>query len=344
MQVLEEDGLDGLVLTFAVEENPVVRQVTLGGNENLDEEKIKDNLTLTTGSTLDYPLLFENRQRIEALYRAEGYYLAKVRSQVEELPSDSVGVHFEVDEGEKLKLRRIEFVGNEKKTNAELTAGLKTKPWRWYSWVTSFLDKSGTYSEPVFVQDLETVSNKYLDDGYVRADVGQPEVVPEEDGLVVRVPVSEGDQYHLGKAKLEGDETVDFDALREDLELADGAVFSRGKLNKDLETIESHYTDRGFFMAKVQPLTNVDEAEKLVDITYEVAEGLALLPARDRRDRQPDHDRSGRAARGEAGRGPALLGARARPLEAAHPAPRLLRGGELRAQADGLRQPARPRR
>ena len=44
-------------------------------------DKIRDSLTLTTGSTLDYPLLFENRERIEALYRAEGYYLAKVRSR-----------------------------------------------------------------------------------------------------------------------------------------------------------------------------------------------------------------------------------------------------------------------
>jgi outer membrane protein insertion porin family len=273
VQVFEEDGESGRVLVFDVQENPVIRKVTLSGNENLDEEKIKDNLTLTTGSTLDYPLLFENRQRIEALYRAEGYYLAKVRSQVEELPSDAVGVHFEVEEGEKLKLRQIDFVGNEKKTDAELAEGLKTKRWRWYSYLTSFLDKSGTYSEPVFVQDLETVSNRYLDDGYVRAEIGQPEVVPEEDGLVVRVPVTEGEQYRLGHAALAGDETADFDALRADLALDDGAVFSRGKLNSDLEHIESHYTDRGFFMAKVQPLTRVDEDKKQVDVTYEVEKG-----------------------------------------------------------------------
>jgi outer membrane protein insertion porin family len=273
VQVFEEDGLDGRILIFEVAENPVIRQVTLSGNENVDDDKIKDNLTLTTGSTLDYPLLFENRQRIEALYRAEGYYLAKVRSQVEQLPNDAVSVNFEVEEGKKLKLRRIEFVGNEHKTNEELAKGLKTKRWRWYSLLTSWLDKTGTYSEPVFLQDLEKVSNKYLDDGYVRAEVSQPEVIAEEDGLVVRVPVREGDQYRLGKAQLAGDETADFDALRPELELADGAVFSRGKLNADLEQIESHYTDRGFFMAKVQPLTKVDEDKKQVDVTYEVEKG-----------------------------------------------------------------------
>jgi outer membrane protein insertion porin family len=273
VQVYEESGLDGRILIFEVAENPVVRQVTISGNENVDGEKIKDNLTLTTGSTLDYPLLFENRQRIEALYRAEGYYLAKVASQVETLPGDAVGVHFEVNEGEKLRLRRIDFVGNEAKSDEQLSEGLKTKTWRWYSLLTSFLDKSGTYSEPVFLQDLETVTNKYLDDGYVRADVGQPEVEAEEDGLVVKVPVSEGDQYRLGRAALVGDDTADFSKLRADLTLEDGDVFSRAELNGDLEKLESHYTDRGFFMAQVQPRTQVDEDAKQVDVDYQVKKG-----------------------------------------------------------------------
>ena len=67
-------GEGGVILTFYVEENPVVRQISITGNENVDGEKIREGLTLTTGSTLDYPLLFENTKRIEALYRAEGYY------------------------------------------------------------------------------------------------------------------------------------------------------------------------------------------------------------------------------------------------------------------------------
>ena len=75
----------GRVVTFEVEENPVVRQISITGNESVDSDKIKDILTLTTGSTLDLPLLFENRSRIEGLYRAEGFYLAEVGYEVEPL-------------------------------------------------------------------------------------------------------------------------------------------------------------------------------------------------------------------------------------------------------------------
>ena len=78
MRVFSEDTVGGLVVIFDVEENPVVRQISISGNDHLDGEKIRDILTLTLGSALDYPLLFENRARVEGLYRAQGYYLTDV--------------------------------------------------------------------------------------------------------------------------------------------------------------------------------------------------------------------------------------------------------------------------
>jgi outer membrane protein insertion porin family len=70
VRVLQEEVAGGVAITFAVEENPIVRQVSVTGNDEVDSDKIRDNLTLTTGSTLDYPLLTENVQRIQQLYRA----------------------------------------------------------------------------------------------------------------------------------------------------------------------------------------------------------------------------------------------------------------------------------
>src|SRR4029453_7153011 len=113
VRVLNEAGARGRGVPFEVGENPVVRQVTVTGNEAIEGDKVRDTLTLTTGSTLDYPLLFENRERIKALYRAEGYYLARVTYQIEEISGDAVSVHFEVAEGKKLPLDEIEFVGNQ---------------------------------------------------------------------------------------------------------------------------------------------------------------------------------------------------------------------------------------
>jgi outer membrane protein assembly complex protein YaeT len=263
----------GRVLTFEIVENPVVRQVTIAGNEKLDSDRIRDQLTLTTGATLDLPLLYENRDRIEALYRAEGYYQASVKYDIKQLPNDAVAVNFDVTEGKKLKLRDITFEGNEHLTDAELRSGMRTKPWRFWSWVTHYLDKSGTYAEPIFMQDLQGVEKKYGDAGYLRANVGEPRVETTGDGITVTVPITEGDRFKVGKLDFAGDATIDKDEVRSELALSKDEWFNRTHLTKDNDKVTQRYTDRGFAQAQVAPLTHTDEAAKTVDVTFDVNRG-----------------------------------------------------------------------
>ncbi len=273
VRVVSDEGIDGRIITFQVQENPVVRQVAITGNDSIDSEKIRNALTLTTGSTLDYPLLYENTARIEALYRAEGFYLAKVQHKIEPLSEDAVAVDFEVEEGKKLRLKEIRFEGNKALSSSELLTGLKTKRWRVWSIATHYLDNSGTYSEPVFLQDLRTVEQKYTNKGYLQVEVGDPRVEPAEDGLVVVVDIKEGDQFSVGTIDVTGDQTVDVDKLRERLKLKQGEIFNRSFLTQDVDTLTHYFTDRGFYFANVNPRTAIEADAKKVDVSFDVQRG-----------------------------------------------------------------------
>jgi outer membrane protein insertion porin family len=273
VRVLAAQTPGGRVLTFEIEENPVVRQITIAGNDSIDADRIRDQLTLTTGATLDLPLLHENRDRIEALYRAEGYYQARVSHEVSTLPNDAVAVNFEVNEGRKLRLREIRFEGNEHFSDKELTAGMRTKRWRFWSYATRFLDKSGTYAEPIFMQDLQAVERKYTDAGFLRVEVGDPDVTTEKDGLTVTVPVTEGGRYRVGSLDVSGDVTVTGEELKPEFKLTKDEWFNRTHLSQDVDQVTRRYTDRGYFYASVNPLTKVDEVGKTVDVTFDVQKG-----------------------------------------------------------------------
>jgi outer membrane protein insertion porin family len=273
VRALTEDSSAGRVVIFEVEENPVVRQISITGNESVDSDKIRDILTLTTGATLDYPLLFENRGRIEGLYRAEGFYLADVSYEVEPLGEASVGINFLVDEGRKLKLRKIAFRGNHAFSDDDLREGFRTKTWHWYSLATSWFDKSGTYSEPLFLQDLNGVQKKYGDAGYLQVQIGDPDVVPSPDGIDVTVSVEEGRQFRVGEIEVAGDETVDAEALRKLLKLETGAIFNRSWLNDDAETLKEHYADRGYYFATVSPVPSSLADREVVDVTFQIRKG-----------------------------------------------------------------------
>jgi hypothetical protein len=67
VRVFRELGTNGWIVTIEVEENPVVREVAITGNDGVKSEEIKDALTLTTGSVMDYSLLHEKTARIESL-------------------------------------------------------------------------------------------------------------------------------------------------------------------------------------------------------------------------------------------------------------------------------------
>ncbi len=273
VRVYSEDSPDGRIVVFEVEENPVVRRITITGNDNIDNEKIRDSLTLTTGSTLDYPLLFENQARIKALYRAEGYYLADVEYEIDPIADEAVAINFEVDENDKLRLKRIEFTGNNHFSDEELVEGFQTKIWRWYSHVSRFLDNSGTYAEPIFDQDLRGVADKYANAGYLQVQVGEPRVQALDEGLVVVVDIVEGRLFNVGNIEVSGDPTADLEALDDHLLLKQGDVFNRSFLTADVERLEQRYTDNGFFFAKVTPFTAITEEEDAVNVNYTVEKG-----------------------------------------------------------------------
>ncbi len=271
VQVLADETLDGIRLTFAVEEHPIIRRISLSGNENVDEEDIREKLTLTVGSTIDYPLLLENREMVQAIYQTKGYYLADVKYEVEELGQGIVGVVFDVTEGEKLRLRKIEFSGNENVDAGDLIGVMQTKPWRWYSHVSRFWDHSGLYAEPIFLGDLDRVSRLYMDRGFIRVAVGKPEVEIADGGIKVSVGIVEGDQFKVGRIDVLGDETMDRDQLVRRVALQPEAVFNRSMLSDDVERLQGYYQDRGFFDAQVSPRTHVKNEDLSVDVTFEVA-------------------------------------------------------------------------
>ncbi len=273
VRVTAEDGPQGPIVVVRVQENPVIREVAITGNEGIDSEDIKEALTLSAGSTIDYPLLIENQQRIEALYQAKGYHLAKASYSVEPLAENAVSVNFEVVEGDKLRLVEVDFVGNEHFSDGQLLKGLETKPWRWYSPVSHFWDKSGLYADPLFGQDLNAVQRKYMDAGYIRVRLGEPEVTTDEDGLRVRVSVEEGARYRVGALEVAGDDSVDTDELRSLVGLQEGDVFSRSGLSADVDRLQGHYADRGYYFAKVTPRTRVNAESLTVDCVFEVEKG-----------------------------------------------------------------------
>ena len=253
------------VLIFEVEENPVVRQISISGNENIDSDKIRDILTLTTGSTLDYPLLFENRERIEALYRAEGYYLAEVRLRDRAAAASRVGRHqLRGRRGREAQAARDRLRRQRALQRRRAARGLPDQ-----------------HLALLVLRDLLVRQVGHLLGAALRPGPAQRRAAVHGLGLPAggggragggrrkrtawscTVPIQEGSRFRVGKIDIarrrhRGHRR----AARRSSSSKTGDVFNRSYLNDGRRRrSREHYSDRGFYFAKVTPLSNLSQAD-----------------------------------------------------------------------------------
>ena len=69
---------EGVVLTYNVLENPVLKEVKIEGNTVETTQSLMDLVTVKNGELLNSRTLQENVQAIQEKYRADGYILAKI--------------------------------------------------------------------------------------------------------------------------------------------------------------------------------------------------------------------------------------------------------------------------
>ena len=103
-----EEVPEGVVLTYHVLENPILKSVAITGNTVETTDDLMGLVTLKTGELLNSTMLKKNVQEIQEKYRSDGYILAKIT----DLNIDKDGnLTIKINEG---KIEGFKVKGNEK--------------------------------------------------------------------------------------------------------------------------------------------------------------------------------------------------------------------------------------
>ena len=272
VQVEAEVGASGgLTLTFVLKEKPSIRKVLISGNSDLGLDKINEVLDLELDAILDIAKVKKNRQKIADLYVEKGFYLATVDYEIKPANESEVDVWFKIDEKAKVKIRDVEFIGNNSITSDELRGAISTRR----ADALSFLNDSGTYSDEAFKRDLLVVSAHYWDKGYANVKVGEPQLRLSRDKqfMYLSIPIDEGPVFTFSAVNFKGDLIGSAEKNLSKIRLRPGSPFSRTGIAESRDALSSYYQDQGYAYANVQPLTKVDLEHRKIALTFEVARG-----------------------------------------------------------------------
>ena len=293
VQVAQDTVGGRQLLIVRVRERPLLVKWAVRGVSRLSERAVKDKVQLVEGRPFDPAAEARSRGRIDSLYRAQGYAQATVRAlHVYEADSTRIRVVFDIAEGRRVAIARLEIEGNTHFTDEEIVAHMKTRP-EGFWWF-----RSGEYDDEKLHADLqERLPKSYGQRGYVDFQaLGDTLVVDETTGkatLVVRV--SEGEPYSVGTFEIVGNRRFSTDELgtlypftgetRTGVLGLGGvrrgpAYFNQDRWNDATQKLQTVYFNNGYIYMHVSAdviRRRGPDGQPVVDLRWVVSEGQPAI-------------------------------------------------------------------
>jgi outer membrane protein insertion porin family len=292
------DRANAKIVIFHVSERPIIRRIRYDNIHSVSESDILDRFKeakvgLTVESQFDPTRIKKAQVVLQHLLGEHGRQFAKVTPTYERIPaSNAVILIFKVVEGPKVKVGKITFVGNHAFSNRRLVRAMRhSRPYGIPLRIASISVGSKTYDQRKLAEDLEVgIRGLYQDNGYFKVLVKDPvteTVDVDRHGLPLPLPkvgrkhgkatnikieIEEGERYRMGRLVIRSSDPdqglhLKVDALKSIFPLKPGDIFGTDKVRKALEDYRKVYGDYGYIDFTSEPLTDVDEAAKIVNLT-----------------------------------------------------------------------------
>jgi len=281
VQVETDSTAQGIALTFLVHEKPFITEIVFDGNEELSDDKLKEKITIKSQAFLDQQQAKESAEKIRLAYQEDGFFNAQVIPVVQTLDEDRKRLTFFVKEGDKAKIKTVNFDGMRAANKDEMFKVMATREWiPWYGIFTqmklpSFLSDAGVLKREEMNNDVERIREVLLNKGYLNAQVGLPSVELSEDKkwFVVTYSILEGEPFTVADVGFRGNTVFEEPELRDKMKIRPGEIFQRQKIRDEITRLTDLYGSRGYAFAEVVPNVNPNNEERTATIILNIKEG-----------------------------------------------------------------------
>jgi len=266
---LDRKMAGGVYLSIHVKEYPKLEKVVIEGNKKIKTSDLEQEIGFYRGQVLNPNDITKARQALLHKYAEKGYTLAEVKTDTmasEVTPGRQV-LKISVNEGNKVQIKQIRFIGNQHFSDGKLRKQLKkTKEDRWW--------RGGDFDQEKFSADKEKVVEFYRNEGFRDAAVLKDSLYYDEtrSDMFIDVWVDEGIRYRFGGIAWEGNALFDETELSALLTFKEGEQFSEKDFIESVyQKVQGAYWDRGYIYAQINPVERL-RGQDTLDVTFIIEE------------------------------------------------------------------------
>ncbi len=243
----------GIVVTVHLKEFPVIRRIKFKGNRKLNESKLKELIIVDKGNYYAPYIKPEIINKIVAEYQKKGYHYAQINFE-EEYDNDYVDITINIDEGEKIVVRKINIHGNHEISTKKLLAQMSTKKAGFF--------RTGKLEEDKYQEDMGKIISFYNKKGYIDAHIISQEKEIREDGFHINVYLYEGDSFTFGEVSFSGNTVFTDKELAANFKFKENEVFNKEKFDEQMANVNSMYYEEGYIYSSIIP-QQIKDGEKV---------------------------------------------------------------------------------
>ena len=289
-------------LEINVIENPIIQNIIFNGlKSNTLKDLITSNLRLTDRSSFVDIFLDQDKLSISSNLKNRGYYFSKIATKVEYLENNSVNLIYDIDLGNKAKIKKISFVGNKVFKDKKLKSLILSEEYKFWK----FISGRKFLNEELVNFDRRLLRNFYINNGFYNVDISSSfaKLISDNDfelvynidagekiffgDLVINYPLNYEKKYfeklQNTLSKLKGDlysinaieeitEEIDLIALNEQYESIDVEVIENFKDNEINLTFNIKETEK-FSIKRINISGNNITRESVIRNQFEIDEG-----------------------------------------------------------------------
>ena len=268
--VIKKQNMDkGVEITFEVKEKPSVRNIRFENNHVYENEELFEVVGTSTGSILNIYKLNNDVDKLKRLYYEKNYHNCNISYDVKPLKNHQADIVFNIEEGKKVKITKIEFEGNKYFDDDDIKDHMQTREKGFWSFITS----SGELDETELDNDVLRIEALYKNNGFINVKVSDPVVNMGKEEITIQFKLDEGDQYKNGVVSITGDILTTEKELLALLVSQESELYNRELIRKDMITLNDYYANKGYANVRVTPKPKKNETDKIVNINFDIEKG-----------------------------------------------------------------------
>jgi len=265
----------GGTLIYHFKEKVAIANLEIKGYGTGDDgEKLLKSIGLKKGDLYDSRRASRAKETLVARLESQGYYDTVVEVTTTPVGDSSVSLVFDVNKGEKITIKNMNFVGASELGQSDLEFDLANKEADFMGWMP-FLN-NGVANIDQLEYDAFRVKDVYMKHGYLDAYVSKPLMRVDFGSYNAEVDyqVSEGSQYRVGDVSISQNiDGLDSEELLAKLTLTKGKIFNIKRMRSDMKHLKEAVGNLGYAYANVAPQMHKNPEDKTVSLQYVLQAG-----------------------------------------------------------------------